>query len=551
MGIRGAVAVREMQPLLKRWGAQVVAGANGLSRAVTWANTMRPRLPAFDGLQTGDFTVLSLSILRTFNAQVTPLTLPGAIDALADIGAAAIAIVGLARAPDDAPFPDDLARLIALDDARQRADSHALPLIALPASVTPAEVERAVIAFVVDQRERQTASLDTLRATLRSEALEALVAGAYVGEAQMRARAAQLGYDLAQPHVVLWVELREPPTPADHLTARGGPSALRGAPVEASLRATQLAETLRVALSAWTLTRLPPADAPGPANHNGPAGAPGWAAEPRYDTLPAAAPGATFGVPDASAGYGARATSPTDAPAAITSLRPFDALDEGGPETAERPALHAPVEPTTQVIALLPLTRGDQGNERAGERSGERGSVGAGAIGDLFTRITTLLTRTLGDGATSATFWAAGLGEPANAPAQARRSANEARDAARLGAAIFGPGRVTRPTDLGVYRLLLALRERNELAPFVQETLAPLLADTRNGDALIETLEAFFASNGNLSEAARRLGLHRNSLLYRLTRARELLGHDLDDPELRLSLQLAIKSRRVLRLLNG
>ena len=90
-----------------------------------------------------------------------------------------------------------------------------------------------------------------------------------------------------------------------------------------------------------------------------------------------------------------------------------------------------------------------------------------------------------------------------------------------------------------------------ERAKSPQRTLAPLLADARSGDSLIETLDAFFASNGNLSEAARRLGLHRNSLLYRLGRARELLGHDLDDPELRLSLQLAIKSRRVLRLLNG
>ena len=554
VGVRGSVTVRDMQPLLNRWQAQVIGGTNGLGRAVTWANTMRPRLPAFDGLQTGDLTVLSLSILRTFNAQVTPLTLPAIVDQLAELGVAAIAVVGLARSSDDAPFPEELARLVALDEARHRADSRALPLIALPSSAPPAEVERAVIAFVLDQRERQTASLDTLRATLRSEALDALLAGAYVGEAQMRARAAQLGYDLTQPHLVLWVELREPPETPARQPGRIGMTALRGAPADVSLRATQLAETLRLTLAAWTLTRLPTADAPGVGSQAGANGAPnGWGTGTTREPF---APFATFAPADAPVGAASSRTLDAPHPTPIT---PLDPLGEGAPGTIERPALHDYLgEPTTQVIALLPLARGDlsneRSNERSGERSGERGSGGAGAtgnVGDLVERIATLLTRTLGAANAPAAFWSAGLGEPANAPAQARRSANEARDAARLGAAIFGSGRVTRPADLGVYRLLLALRESGELVPFVQRTLAPLLADARNGDSLIETLEAFFASNGNLSEAARRLGLHRNSLLYRLSRARELLGHDLDDPELRLSLQLAIKSRHVLRLLNG
>jgi purine catabolism regulator len=63
---------------------------------------------------------------------------------------------------------------------------------------------------------------------------------------------------------------------------------------------------------------------------------------------------------------------------------------------------------------------------------------------------------------------------------------------------------------------------------------------------LLETVEVYLACNGNLSEAARRLHLHRNSLLYRLHHIRDLLGHDLDNPELRLALQLALKGRRVL-----
>jgi purine catabolism regulator len=92
------------------------------------------------------------------------------------------------------------------------------------------------------------------------------------------------------------------------------------------------------------------------------------------------------------------------------------------------------------------------------------------------------------------------------------------------------------------------LREHGELEPFINRTLEPLLRDKRHGDTLIETLEAYFACNGNGARAAESLHLHRNSLLYRLNQAKELLGQDLDDPELRLALQLAIKGLRVMRL---
>lgn len=168
-------------------------------------------------------------------------------------------------------------------------------------------------------------------------------------------------------------------------------------------------------------------------------------------------------------------------------------------------------------------------------------------LSEQFERAATLLTRSLG-ASDAAPTWAAGISDPASAPAQIHRAATEARDAARLGSLILGPRRIARPADLGVYRLLLTLRDSGDLAPFVQRTLAPLLADERLGTDLLATLDVFFACNGNLSAAAARLSLHRNSLLYRLNRARALLGHDLDDPELRLALQLALKGKRVLEL---
>jgi sugar diacid utilization regulator len=169
----------------------------------------------------------------------------------------------------------------------------------------------------------------------------------------------------------------------------------------------------------------------------------------------------------------------------------------------------------------------------------------AGGIPDLLERVRVLLKRTFADGVPA---WAGGLGEPAQAPSGVHRSAEEAHTAEQLGVQVLGPGHIARPADLGIYRLLLALRRTGELAPFVERTLAPLKHDRRMGEVLVETLEVFFACNGNVSQAKERLHLHRNSMHYRLHRIRELLGHDLEDPDLRLALQLAIKGQRVLAL---
>ncbi len=421
----GPVTVRDVLDVLLPRHARLLAGESGLSRGVTWASTMRPRLPAFEGFQGGEVALLSLAILRALRGQLVSFTLPEVIDQLADIGVSAIVVAGL----DESAAPAER-----LDLARVQANRHRLPLLSLPPTVSLPAVEREIIAHVVAQRERPTSATlppdlyaQRLRASLRAEALDALLTGTYAGEAQMRSRAAQLGFDLLQPHAVLWVDIgAEHPSDAP---VDGEASANE----DALPAATHLAGELEVALGAWVRVR------------------------------------------------------------------------------------------GAEVVALLPVA------PRAGRE-------------DVAERVVALLTRALDDA------WSAGLGDAATAPAQVRRSATEARDASRLGRMVLGHGRLARPGDLGVYQLLLLLRDSGELAPFVERTLGPLHADARAGEALIETLDAFFACNGNLSEAARRLHLHRNSLLYRLNRAHELLGYDLDDPERRLTLQLAIKGRRVLDL---
>jgi purine catabolism regulator len=99
--------------------------------------------------------------------------------------------------------------------------------------------------------------------------------------------------------------------------------------------------------------------------------------------------------------------------------------------------------------------------------------------------------------------------------------------------------------DLSVYRLLLQLEHHPELRAFQEEILGPLLA-YESGEELIRTLRAYFDHNGNLSQAADTLFIHRNTLLYRMERIAEIANLDLDNPETRLALQLALHIYKML-----
>jgi purine catabolism regulator len=123
----------------------------------------------------------------------------------------------------------------------------------------------------------------------------------------------------------------------------------------------------------------------------------------------------------------------------------------------------------------------------------------------------------------------------------------EAIQALVIARTLLRGGRTTHFEELGVQRLLFQLRDNPELATFYEDLLGHLQAhDARQGTELVNTLEAFFACHGNHVRTAQRLHLHRNTLLYRLDRARQVLGVELDDPETRLALHVALKIGRVI-----
>jgi PucR family transcriptional regulator, purine catabolism regulatory protein len=116
-----------------------------------------------------------------------------------------------------------------------------------------------------------------------------------------------------------------------------------------------------------------------------------------------------------------------------------------------------------------------------------------------------------------------------------------------LGRQLFGPRSFTSFSDLGVYRLLLELRESSELQSFYHETLGALIEhDRSNSGELLHTLDGYFAALGNLHQAADLLHIHRNTLIYRLRRIGEISGLNLKRAEDALALQIALKAHRIL-----
>jgi DNA-binding PucR family transcriptional regulator len=88
--------------------------------------------------------------------------------------------------------------------------------------------------------------------------------------------------------------------------------------------------------------------------------------------------------------------------------------------------------------------------------------------------------------------------------------------------------------------LLRELAESSALEPF-GALISPLTEhDRARRSDLVRTLRTYFAAGTNASEAADRLFLHRNSMLYRLERIQKLTGLDLKDHRVALALQLGL-----------
>jgi sugar diacid utilization regulator/putative methionine-R-sulfoxide reductase with GAF domain len=140
-----------------------------------------------------------------------------------------------------------------------------------------------------------------------------------------------------------------------------------------------------------------------------------------------------------------------------------------------------------------------------------------------------------------------GIGNLANSVGELSRSHLEARQALRLTRRAGGRGRVASYRSLGAFRLLLEVQSPDALRRFVEELLGTLLKYAKSRDTpLLETLEALSAARWVRRAAARQLGIHINSMSYRVERIQALTGLQLDDPETRVAISIALRARAML-----
>jgi len=103
--------------------------------------------------------------------------------------------------------------------------------------------------------------------------------------------------------------------------------------------------------------------------------------------------------------------------------------------------------------------------------------------------------------------------------------------------------------EIGIYQLLLPMLKSPDTLNFHRQQLQPLLDYENSADGeLLHTLAAYFDCNGNLARTAESIHVHRNTLLYRLTRIAQICHVDLEDAETRLSLWVALKLHRLIEV---
>ena len=524
-----SASVRSILALLTSRDALLVAGAEGLERRITWACGMRARLPAFDSIQGGELALLTLAKLRRLDETLSHL-----LTSLHKEGVAAVAVA--------AQSLETLGT-----EAVTLANHLHLPLILLPPLVPIEEIEREVIAFVVSFRDEIERKATGVAQQLMQLSIQGVgIAG--ICEYLAVSRGKWVVMQDAQYHT----RSQAAPTAAktllfsDPLTDEFLRSHGLTRVVEPILIRHEIVGYLSLIGDEGTFDyaeRLV-------VNHATPIFAIELArarerseVEGRYhvEAFMNVLQGQYQNPEEILARVrhlGYDLTGPQIVVIFEASPNEEDiTLVQWARRVREEMVRVWPtcwlVSEAQRVTVLVPIVS-FQGEESQGETEGEQ---------TLVTHIERLLTRLQQHrGNVPFPLFSCGIGRVAANVQGVPQSFREAQRAVEIGRRLFGEGKIHSFARLGVYRLLFYLDGQSELTNFYQEMLGPLLDyDARHDGTYVKTLECYFQYNGNLSQTARTMHFHRNSLIYRLERIEEILGRSLEDAELRLSLQIALK----------
>ena len=194
------------------------------------------------------------------------------------------------------------------------------------------------------------------------------------------------------------------------------------------------------------------------------------------------------------------ASTPLHAEAGLRRLVPGALCDAGGETTR----------------ALLPLGAGGTASE-------------LGALDAALERLATA------DGT------AIGRSDVHHGAAEGRSGLREAADATHVAAALRRSGGALAYRELGAYRYLVPLASEDAPPdPYLDAVHTLAAYDRRRGSQLVMTLEQYLADRHSVTETARALMVHPNTLRQRLERIETLTGVELADADL-LAFELAVK----------
>lgn len=125
-----------------------------------------------------------------------------------------------------------------------------------------------------------------------------------------------------------------------------------------------------------------------------------------------------------------------------------------------------------------------------------------------------------------------GIGKHKKGIREFPQSFKKAKAALEMGRTQIGIGNRVKFDEIRMNRLLLNLSLNEEVQEIIAAPILPLVEyDEKRGMDLINTFKRYNRNNGNVSQTARDLNLHRQSLLYRLRKIESLTGLSLVNPD--------------------
>ncbi len=101
--------------------------------------------------------------------------------------------------------------------------------------------------------------------------------------------------------------------------------------------------------------------------------------------------------------------------------------------------------------------------------------------------------------------------------------------------------------DMNIYKLLMAVDDKEVLEEYYEKTILPLTEyDKAHNSDLLQTLQVYLRNNCSVKETSEELFVHRNTINYKIKRIGEILNKDLSNLTVRTSLSIGLMVKNIL-----